>query len=76
MMSAVRLMIAYIVIAFAFQAVSLTIGMMTESLLAGWSMPIFLTVYLAAFWLAWPLAVRLTEPSATAAEGVEAAKAA
>jgi hypothetical protein len=41
---------------------------MFENFLGGWSMPVFLAVYFLMFWLAWPIALRITEPSAQSSE--------
>lgn len=63
MNSSLWLMTAYIVIAFALQAIAVVLGMVLDSLLGGWSTPAFLTIYFLMFWLAWPIALRITEPS-------------
>ena len=38
--------------------------MLIEPLIDGWSGAVFMTAYLGAFWLAWVIAVRVTEPKA------------
>lgn len=68
MSSSLWLMTAYAVIAFALQAVAVAAGLMFENFLGGWSMPVFLAVYFLMFWLAWPIALRITEPSAQSSE--------
>ena len=55
-------MTAYVVVAFALQAVAVVIGMVLDKVAGTWSTPLFLCVYFAMFWLAWPIAVRITEP--------------
>lgn len=68
MSSSLWLMTAYAVIAFALQAVAVAAGLVFEKVLGGWSMPVFLAVYFLMFWLAWPIALRITEPSAQSSE--------
>lgn len=68
MSSSLWLMTAYVVIAAALQAVAVVVGMVLENVLAGWSMPIFLGIYFLMFWLAWPIALRITEPRAQTEE--------
>jgi hypothetical protein len=62
MSSSLPLMFVYTVIAFALQGLSIVAIMVIEPLIAGWSGAVFMTAYLATFWLAWVIAVRVTEP--------------
>lgn len=60
-MSSLWLMTTYVVIAFALQAVAVVVGIVLDSLVSSWSTPLFLTIYFLMFWLAWPIACRVTE---------------
>lgn len=60
-MSSLWLMTAYVVIAFALQAVAVVVGIVLDSLVSSWSTPLFLTIYFLMFWLAWPIACRVTK---------------
>jgi hypothetical protein len=62
MSSSLWLMTAYIVIVFALQAVSVAIGMVLDRVIPSWSMIAFMGIYFSMFWLAWPIALRITEP--------------
>lgn len=64
MSSSLALMFVYTVIAFVLQALAVGAIMVIEPLIAGWSGAVFMASYLAAFWLAWIIAVRITEPKA------------
>jgi len=64
MSSSLPLMFIYTIIAFALQALAVGVIMIIEPLIAGWSGAVFMAAYLAAFWLAWIIAVRITEPKA------------
>lgn len=71
MSSSLMLMIVYVLVAFAFQFVAFGVSVLLASVIPSWSMPIFLGLYFLMFWLAWPVAIRLTAP-----KGGEEAKAA
>lgn len=64
MSSSLALMFVYTVIALVLQALAVGVIMVIEPLIAGWSGAVFMAAYLAAFWLAWIIAVRITEPKA------------
>jgi hypothetical protein len=64
MSSSLPLMFVYTVVAFVLQALAIGVIMLIEPLIDGWSGAVFMTSYLAAFWLAWIIAVRITEPKA------------
>jgi hypothetical protein len=66
--SSLWLMTAYVVIAFALQAVAVVIGMVLDRMIPSWSMIAFMCLYFGMFWLAWPIALRITEPRAVPAE--------
>jgi uncharacterized membrane protein len=63
--SSLWLMLAYILIAFALQAVAVLLGAVFDRVAGSWSTPLFLGLYFLAFWLAWPIALRVTEPRAS-----------
>jgi uncharacterized membrane protein len=63
--SSLWLMMAYVVIALALQAVVIVLGMLLDEVAGSWSTPLFLGLYFLAFWLAWPIALRITEPRAS-----------
>jgi hypothetical protein len=62
MSSSLPLMLIYTVIAFVLQGLSIGAIMLIEPYIDGWSGVVFMTSYLLAFWLAWVIAVRVTEP--------------
>jgi hypothetical protein len=64
MSSSLPLMFVYTIIAFVLQGLAIGVIMLIEPYIDGWSGAVFMTSYLAAFWLAWIIAVRITEPKA------------
>jgi hypothetical protein len=66
--SSLWLMTAYVVIAFALQAVAVVVGAVLDRVIPSWSTPAFLCLYFAMFWLAWPIALRITAPRSAPAE--------
>jgi hypothetical protein len=56
------LLIYYVVIQLLLDAVAVAIGLGVEQFSPALSMPIFLVLYFGALWVAWIIAVRLTEP--------------
>ncbi len=66
MTSSLALMFIYIVVALVIQALAIGVIIMIEPILGGWSGIVFMTSYLVAFWVAWVIAVRVTEPKAEA----------
>jgi hypothetical protein len=68
MASSLWLMTAYVVVAFALQAVAMVACMTLDSLLGTWGTPVFVTVYFLMFWLAWPIALRITAPTAASSQ--------
>jgi hypothetical protein len=67
MSSSLALMFVYTVIAFALQGLAVGAIMLIEPFIVGWSGAVFMASYLAAFWLAWVIAVRITEPKGESA---------
>lgn len=65
--SSLWLMALYAIIALGMQAMTIVVIYALEGTLGAWSGAIFVTVYFLMFWLAWPIAVRLTEPKEVAA---------
>lgn len=68
MSSSLWLMTAYVVIVFALQAVAIAIGMVLDRVIPSWSMIVFMGIYFTMFWLAWPIALRITAPRLVPAE--------
>ncbi len=60
--SSLGLMFVYAVVALLIQALFIGAIILIEPLIAGWSGVAFITSYLLAFWVAWVIAVRVTEP--------------
>ncbi|HWV53959.1 hypothetical protein [Pseudorhodoplanes sp.] len=75
MQSSLPLMFAYTVIAFVLQALAIGVIIVIEPLLNGWSGVVFMASYLLTFWLAWVIAVRLTEPKPAKAPDAQATRA-
>ncbi len=73
--SSFPLMLVYAVVALALQALSILVILMIEPLLGGWSGVVFMACYLLAFWVAWSISVRLTEPKAANAPAAQAKEA-
>src|SRR3954469_1757243 len=65
MNAAILLMVVYIVVAFVLQAIGFGISKMVDYASPSWSMSVFLLLYFLAFGMAWPIAVRMTEPKTT-----------
>jgi hypothetical protein len=61
------LLIYYTAIVFVFTGGSIAIGFAVETMLPWASMPVFLTLFFISLWLAWVIAVRLTEPKTRSA---------
>ncbi len=72
-MSSLVLMALYAVVAFALQAVTIGLIFIFESVLGGWSGVLFVTLYFLMFWVAWPIALRLTEPKEQTVSGAQKA---
>jgi hypothetical protein len=76
MSSSLPLMFVYTVVAFVLQGLAIVAIMLIEPYIEGWSGAVFMTSYLAAFWVAWVIAVRITEPKAeTVAAAAQPSKA-
>jgi uncharacterized membrane protein len=71
--SSLWLMMAYVVIALALQAVVIVLGMLLDEVAGSWSTPLFLGLYFLMFWLAWPIALRVTAPRASASAETQSA---
>ncbi len=68
--SSLVLMLVYTLTALVIQGLGIGLIVMIEPLIDGWSGVAFMTSFLLAFWLAWIIAVRLTEPRKVAAAAV------
>ena len=56
------LLIYYVVIQLVFDVIAIAIGLAVEQVSPALSMPVFLVLFFGSLWLAWAIAVRLTEP--------------
>jgi hypothetical protein len=56
------IMVVYTVIVLVGEAITVTIGLVLDRIFPAASLPVSLTLFFAILWLAWLLAVRLTEP--------------
>jgi len=66
-------MTLYAVIAFALQALTIGVIYVFEGVLGSWSGVVFITAYFLMFWVAWPIALRLTEPKEEAVTNAQKA---
>jgi cyanate permease len=71
--SSLPLMFVYAVTSVVLQALGIGAIVMIEPYIEGWSGVVFMVMYLVAFWLAWIISVRVTEPRKKA-EPAEAAQ--
>ena len=62
MSPALVLMGVYVLVTFALQVIFFGVSKVFDGLFPEWSLLIFLTLFMCAYGLAWPIAVRLTEP--------------
>ena len=67
MNAAILLLLVYVVVAVILQAIGFGLSKLVDYVNPAWSMTAFLLLYFCAFGLAWPIAVRVTEPKS--AEG-------
>lgn len=68
--SSLVLMLVYTLIALVIQGLAIGAIVLMEPLIAGWSGVVFMASYLIAFWIAWVIAVWLTEPRKVAVPAV------
>jgi hypothetical protein len=59
---AILLMITYIFVVMVVQALGFGVSKLVDYINPSWSLLVFLVLFIGAFGLAWPIAVRLTEP--------------
>lgn len=72
-MESLWLMTLYTIIAFILQALVIAVIYLIEGMLGSWSGVVFITAYFVMFYIAWPIALRLTEPKdETAASALKA----
>jgi hypothetical protein len=69
----VGLLIVYVALMILGDIADYVIGLVVEHYWPQASLPVFLVLYFASLWVAWMLAVKLTEPKGTAAGGAAAA---
>lgn len=62
MNAAVLLLVIYVFIVMILQALGLGVSKLVDYVSPASSMLVFLVLFIGAFGLAWPIAVRLTEP--------------
>lgn len=67
MLASITLMAAYVVITLAIQFAFFLVSQFVSYVAPDWSLLVFLCLFMAAYGLAWPIAVRLTEPKAAQA---------
>jgi hypothetical protein len=68
--SSLVLMLIYTLTAVVIQGAGIGLIVLIEPLIDGWSGVAFMTSFLLAFWVAWIIAVRLTEPRKVVAAAV------
>lgn len=68
--SSLVLMLIYTLMALVIQGLGIGLIVLIEPLIEGWSGVAFMTSFLLAFWVAWIIAVRLTEPRKVVAPAV------
>ena len=68
--SSLGLMLVYTLIALVIQGLAIGAIVLIEPLISGWSGVVFMASYLVAFWIAWVIAVWLTEPRKAAVPAV------
>jgi len=59
---AIWLMFVYIIVTAIVQAIGFGVSKLVDFVDPSWSLMTFLVLFIGAFWIAWPIAVRLTEP--------------
>jgi hypothetical protein len=59
---AILLVMTYLFVVVVLQALGLGISKLTDYVNPAWSLLVFLVLFIGAFGLAWPVAVRLTKP--------------
>ena len=58
---AIALILIYIVITAVLQFAAFFVSKLVDVFSSGFSLPVFLILFLTMFWVAWPLAVRVAE---------------
>jgi hypothetical protein len=64
-MDALILIGAYLVLVVIGQAIGFGLNLVLAAYVPWLALPAFLTIFMAMFWVAWPIAVRITEPRAS-----------
>jgi hypothetical protein len=64
---AILLLMTYVFVVMALQALGFGASRLVDYANPSWSLLFFLVVFIGAFGLAWPIAVRLTEPKSVQA---------
>jgi hypothetical protein len=60
------LLVVYVVLMVAGDIIAYLIGLVIERTMPGASLPAFLAMYFLFLWIAWVIAVRITEPKTAA----------
>jgi hypothetical protein len=63
-----KLIAYYIVLLLVGDVIAVLLGLWIETIWPAMSMPIFLVLYFLVLWVAWIIAVRMTEPAQAAHE--------
>lgn len=56
------LMVVYVILVFAGQALAVTIGILLDNISKALGLSVFLVLYFAVFVVCWKVAIRLTDP--------------
>jgi uncharacterized membrane protein YhaH (DUF805 family) len=59
---AILLLMTYVVVVVVLQALGFGVSRLVDYMSPTWSLMVFLVLFMGAFGLAWPIAVRVTEP--------------
>jgi hypothetical protein len=66
---AILLLLAYIPLVIVLQVLGFGVSRLIDYVNPAWSLLVFLALFISAFGLAWPIAVRLTEPKSAKGAG-------
>jgi uncharacterized membrane protein YhaH (DUF805 family) len=66
---AILLLLAYIPLVIVLQVLGFGVSRLIDYVNPAWSLLVFLALFISAFGLAWPIAVRLTEPKSVKGAG-------
>ena len=66
---AILLLLAYVPLVMVLQVLGFGVSRLIDYINPAWSLLVFLALFISAFGLAWPIAVRLTEPKSAKGAG-------